>query len=307
VALWGGGDGTSVVYVDNDGNVSVERIKTTLKVLTFNTQFATSTKETLLSAVGDDGNTYFLFHNVKEGTVQFFEQPLSKFFPSRIFMMDDAFFCWYVGVQMDHLNEVSLENGKLQIRHVGKIPSHSIDVFMRKYAIDKGRKIALLTTGTGISVLSRESGRSTLSRINHKADHNALVGGLGSLKDGQFLCIIPTQGSAMAAKLLSFKTLCFLYVKFGKKAILPEIKTVSTGNQIADGLNKRCVVNGPYLLNGKFMFSAGMDFHLYDLASRQPLYSSTFYLTPSRLLVLGNTILAFQDPDRKIRSLNIGD
>ena len=203
--------------------------------------------------------------------------------------------------------EVSLAQGKLQLHQIGTTIPSSSSKFTRKFAVDRERKIALLTSGNNIHAIFRKDGRSLFIDIDYTPDKNAAVGGLCSLEGGKFVCVVPAPHSGNSNQLMLFKTLNFVYLDFKDLSQLPEIRTVRTDAQIADGLNSRCVVHGPYLVNGKYLFSAGMDFHLYDSASHKPVYSTTFYSRPSRLLVLQDIILAFDDSYRKIRMLNISD
>jgi serine/threonine protein kinase len=307
IAVWGSGDGRSVVFIKDDGAILVKKIETNLKRLGFDSVNASSKNETLLFFVGHNGKVYMLFHNIANGAIKIFEQPLDKGIPCNVFVVDDVFFCWYFGERNDEIFELSLDHDNLQLHNVGTLLSSPRNRFTRKFAIDGKQKTGLLTAGKELYGLFRKDGLSSFRHIDCKLDRRSDVGGIGSLGGGKFVCVAPVPHSDGLKELGVFKKLNLIYISFGDNSPLPEIRTVRTGTQIADGLNRRCVVNGPYLNNGKFLFSAGMDFHLYDVGSHKQLYFTTFYSTPSRLLLLKDAVFSFQDSHRKISVLNTWD
>jgi serine/threonine protein kinase len=323
VALWGAGNGKSIIYVRKDGSVSVKHIASPCSALYFDTIQSSSETETMVSALGTDGKYYLLIHNIENERVQLFEQPVSGPRPTIIFSLGGSFFCWYGSDgQNDFIYEVVLREGKMTFAPIAAITGNKKDEYRvphsladgdmprprfsyTKAVVDKEKLIAVLSNGIGIYSLRKKEGKFKFLKINPPMDDLSGIEGIGSAGDGKFVAVVPRsydKGKPLSGLV---RKLGFLYIGFDDEREETELKIVNTSISVHK-LKKNCFVRGPLVRDGHIFFCLTSDFYAMNLSEENAVFSSVFYSIPDRIVILKDTMMVFMDHRFLAASLYLG-
>jgi len=344
VALWGIGDGTKIVYLNDDSTFSVKDLAQAdvLSVsvvdgsrdrLGFSTHFASSASESLLTcflyntkallnvnlANPDELSrfvSYFVLSNTEKRSIQFFRQSMVvEDFIRNLFYFDGAFFCWYSEISgnksSDKLFEMSFSDDEVEFIEVGKMKSARRHLSSSRLVNHSHNRVAI-DNRQNIAIISTRSAIYALNRKNGVATLSQIDYPLEKhmLING----FVATGNGKFTGVVLRGNT----DKRVGKYSMnnvcllnlsFSELSDKPIVQEIPTGYKSACCteefpVDGPFFNGEHLIFSVGLDFLIFKPGRKEPIYSYVFWSKYD--LVAGNNSCMFSinDSDRKVMVIN---